>query len=250
MHSKRFLIILVLIISIVSFVPRICLGFTSDIRTSIIADAIKFCPDGLRTYLEKHQETVIEGSFFVDRNPRALRKDSLYVRNSYAKIIEGLGSGKSDERNIINQFGILAGFLLESIYRGDATDRVNTVVQDCPEIVRYDGLHELTDIDSRMTKLLKRYKPYWGDTREDAKDYLYNVGVNELVDFWVSAWRAGGQQVTRLCEIGSTIKHPAQKPTNIHRPSRNYKNSQSRSSTPPPSTTLPNFPEPRPTTPP
>ena len=247
MHSNRLQIILVLIISIPSFVPRICLGFTSDIRTSIIADAIKFCPDGLRTYLEKHQETVIEGSFFVDRNPRALVKDRLYVRNSYAKITEGLRSGKSDDWNIINQFGILAGFLLESIYRGDATDRVNTVVQDCPEIVRYDGLHELTDIDSRMTTLLKRYKPYWGDTREDTKDYLYNVGVNELVDFWVSAWRAGGQQVTRLCEIGSTIKHPAQKPTNIrayHRPSRNYKNSQSRS------TTLPNFPEPVHTIPP
>jgi len=190
---------------------------------------------------------------FVDRNPRALRKDSLYVRNSYAKIIEGLRSGNSDEQNIISQFGILAGFLLESIYRDDATDRFNTVMQGYPEIVRYDGLHEITDVDSKMATLLKKYKPYWGDTREDAKDYLYNVGVNELVDFWVSAWRAGGQQVTRLCEIGSTIKHPAKKPTNIHtyhRPSRNYKNSQSRSSTPPTSTTLPIFPEPVPTAPP
>ena len=43
--------------------------------------------------------------------------------------------------------------------------------------------------------------------KKEITDHLYNVAVNEIVDYWVSAWEAGGYQTGLFASVGEEITH-------------------------------------------
>jgi hypothetical protein len=42
---------------------------------------------------------------------------------------------------------------------------------------------------------------------KEVTDRLYKVAVNEIVDYWVSAWEASGHQTGRFADTGKKINH-------------------------------------------
>jgi hypothetical protein len=167
----------------------------------------------LRGYLEKYYDNVIEGVYFVDRNKKDVDRSTSNIEHVYNATVKRLRSGKIDEYNTVSKFGILAALLSEAIYRGDVIENPRVGEGNCPGIVRYDGFIQVTDVRSRTSALVKKYRPYWGDTRKNSRDYLYVIAVNEIVDYWTSAWKVSGQKVTKTCRVGSEIKHALKKPT-------------------------------------
>ena len=43
--------------------------------------------------------------------------------------------------------------------------------------------------------------------KKEITEQLYNVAVNEIVDYWVSAWESGGYQAGLFASVGEEITH-------------------------------------------
>jgi hypothetical protein len=43
--------------------------------------------------------------------------------------------------------------------------------------------------------------------KKEITDQLYNVALNEIVDYWVSAWEASGYQAGLFASVGQEIIH-------------------------------------------
>ena len=54
--------------------------------------------------------------------------------------------------------------------------------------------------------MTQAYYGYWGDDREEVQLLLYEIAVNEVVDFWVSAWLEAGRSIEILTPINQPIK--------------------------------------------
>ncbi|MGD8991612.1 MAG: hypothetical protein PVI00_09195, partial [Desulfobacterales bacterium] len=61
---------------------------------------------------------------------------------------------------------------------------------------------------SNLTGLVENYRiPCRQVQKREITDQLYNVALNEIVDFWVSAWKAGGFQPGMYARTGQEISH-------------------------------------------
>ena len=79
-----------------------------------------------------------------------------------------------------------------------------------PETVRYDGQQpiEASGVKSEITSLIENYRiPCRAREKKEITDQLYNLAVNEIVDYWVSAWEAGGNQAGLFASVGDEITH-------------------------------------------
>jgi hypothetical protein len=76
--------------------------------------------------------------------------------------------------------------------------------------VQYDGHQQIetASVKPHITSLIENYRiPCRSRMKKEITDQLYNVAVNEIVDYWVSAWEAGGYQPGVFASIGKKITH-------------------------------------------
>ena len=205
MASKLSKISFVLFVFIMVLFPHISLAFNNETRCQILKDAISFSPKYLRSYLTVNFTAVHEGIHFADRNKEAAAS----IRNQdtkklYNRIVRDLSQGKGNDFHTPHRFGLLACFIAETIY----SDRFIARTSLIPKKVIYDGYHEVSNIDTSLSRLVVKYKKPYGHSRDKrVTDYLYNVAVNEIVDHWISAWQAGGEKPGLLTRRGSKISH-------------------------------------------
>jgi hypothetical protein len=77
-----------------------------------------------------------------------------------------------------------------------------------PDDVSYDGYQEVGGIKSHITSLIKDYRiPCRQKMKKEITELLYNAAVNEVVDYWVSAWGKGGYQAGMFANAGKKISH-------------------------------------------
>jgi hypothetical protein len=194
---------LIFLLSIFFFISAPASGFKLETRQAILGDAIRFCPAELKSYLELNRDIVTEGMLFADRIP-AVKMDPFETKKIYSELVERIKNGRSKEYNTVISFGVLACFIAESICPGPFYTSCNMV----PAAVSYDGFNEVGNIDSHTADMLETYRgPYKEDQRIEVTSVLYPVAVNEIVDFWTSAWKAGGHGIGNLCDVGTEIKH-------------------------------------------
>jgi hypothetical protein len=102
---------------------------------------------------------------------------------------------------------VLAGFLAETISPGDYYSREDLI----PQKVVYDGFQEVTNVNASISGLVTKYRnPYQHNMNKKVNDYLYNATVNQIVDYWTSAWQAGGNKTGLLVARGTKISHKAE----------------------------------------
>ena len=194
----------VLFVFIMIFFPDISFAFNNETRCQILKDAINFSPKYLRSYLTTNFTAVHEGLHFVDRNKRAVAsirpQDSKEI---YEKIVEKFRQGKVDDFRMPNRFGLLACFVAETIYSDKFVGRTSLI----PKKVVYDGFHKVSNVDQSLSNLVKYRKRYGHSRQKRVTDYLYNVAVNQIVDYWTSAWQEGGKKPGLLTRRGSYISH-------------------------------------------
>jgi hypothetical protein len=180
-------------------------GFKEKTRCRILEDAISFCPQELKTYLDKNVSAVHSGIHFADRH-RGLHSS---IKPSgtevvYNALVQELKEDKQNEFNTVHRFGVLACFVAETI----SPDRYMTSRSLVPENVQYDGFQEVNDIKTKISDLIEKYrKPYRRNMNKDVTDLLYNATVNEIVDHWITAWQVGGNKAGELRERGAKISH-------------------------------------------
>jgi hypothetical protein len=180
-------------------------GFKCRTRTQIVADAVSFCPQDLYDYLKENVDIVQQGMYFVDRHSKPLSTIRPYDAVSvYASLVDDLKQNREGEFNTMHGFGVLASHVSETVFPG-----IPRVADDgIPEVVSYDGYHQVGDIHSQVSRNITNYRePYKGETQKEITDYLYNIAVNEIVDHWVSAWQAGGKDPGAITKVGREIKH-------------------------------------------
>jgi hypothetical protein len=97
---------------------------------------------------------------------------------------------------------VLACFVAETIYPDNSKASSSLV----PKKVVYDGFQKVVSVDSKVSKLVAKYrKPYRHSRNRQVTDFLYYVAVNEIVDHWTSAWKAGGKEPGILSPQGTKI---------------------------------------------
>jgi len=193
------------LLGIMILLPNVSLAFNEKVRCQAFKDAISFCPADLRSYLTENYEAAHEGIHFADRNRQW--RSSIRPQDGeayYRRIVKELREGKLDDYNTAHRFGILACFIAETISPGDYYSVHNLI----PEKVVYDGFQEVTNVDVGMSGLVATYRnPYQHNMSKNVNDFLYNAAVNQIVDYWTSAWRAGGKETGLLVARGTNISH-------------------------------------------
>jgi hypothetical protein len=183
-------------------------AFKSLTRDQLVYDAIEFCPAELKEYLRCNLATVSSGMHYKERHRRGVDRliDPYDTEMIYERLIEDLRDRKYDEFNTAHAFGVLACFLAETI----SPDNFKTPEHLIPETVRYDGPQQIetADVKSDITNLIENYRiPSRARIKKEITDQLYNVAVNEIVDYWVSAWESGGNQAGLFASVGEEITH-------------------------------------------
>jgi hypothetical protein len=185
MYLKLFKMFAILLFVILIFPPGNSFAFKSLTRDQLVYDAIEFCPAELKAYLRSNLATISSGM---------------------QHLIKDLRDGKHDEFNTAHAFGVLACFLAETI----SPDNYKTPSHLIPEKVEYDGHHpvETASVKPHITSLIENYRiPCKKRMKKEITDQLYNIAVNEIVDYWVSAWEAGGYQAGLFASVGEEITH-------------------------------------------
>ena len=201
MNKKTLIVVSAVLFTIFCFSPISSNAFHHNTRAKILDDAIHFSPDPLKSYLEGNYKIIAHGMFFADRHHR-FRLDPYDIEGIYANLVNNLKAGKMDEYNTIHGFGVLASFVSQTIY----PKRFNIQDEFAPAMVKYDGLHEVEDLNARISELITEYRePYYYSKHIKERDYLYNVAVNEIVDLWICAWKAAGKNTSNLCAVGMKI---------------------------------------------
>jgi len=196
--------VLFLLFGVLAF-PDSSFAFKSVTRDQLIYDAIEFSPAELQAYLRDNLIDVRGGSHFAERHRRrSYSVDPDDTQIIYKQLIQDLKARSYDDFNTPHAFGVLACFIAETI----SPDNYRTPSQMIPDDVSYDGYQEIGDVKSNITVLIENYRiPYRRRMEKDITDQLYKVAVNEIVDYWVSAWEASGHQTGRFADTGKKINH-------------------------------------------
>jgi len=207
MYLKLFRLFAVLLIVVFVVPAGNSFAFKSLTRDQLVYDAIEFCPAELKAYLRSNLATVSSGMHFKERHRHGSYSIDPYDSEIvYQQLVEDLRDGKYDEFNTAHGFGVLACFLAETI----SPDDFKTPNHLIPEKVQYDG-HQQVDpasVRPHITGLIENYRmPCKKRMKREITDKLYNVAVNEIVDYWVSAWEAGGFQAGLFASVGEEITH-------------------------------------------
>ena len=207
MYLKLFRLFAVLLIVVFVVPAGNSFAFKSLTRDQLVYDAIEFCPAELKAYLRSNLATVSSGMHFKERHRHGSYSIDPYDSEIvYQQLVEDLRDGKYDEFNTAHGFGVLACFLAETI----SPDDFKTPNHLIPEKVQYDG-HQQVDpasVKPHITGLIENYRlPCKKRMKKEITDKLYNVAVNEIVDYWVSAWEAGGFQAGLFASVGEEITH-------------------------------------------
>jgi hypothetical protein len=205
MYKKLFNILpFMLIVGFLIF-PDSSFAFKSVTRTQIIYDAIEFSPVELQTYLRNNIATVFAGIHFAERHQRrSYSVDPYDTETIFRHLIKDLKEGKYDEFNTAHAFGVIACFLAETI----SPDNYKTPSHFIPDDVSYDGYQKVGDVKSHITSLIENYRiPGRKRMQKEVTELLYHVAVNEIVDYWVSAWEKGGYQTGMFASTGKKISH-------------------------------------------
>ena len=207
MYMKLFKIFAVLLFVVFIFPAGNSFAFKSLTRDQLVYDAIEFCPAELKAYLRSNLATVSAGMHFKERHRHGpFSIDPYDSEMVYQQLVEDLKDKKYDEFNTAHAFGVLACFLAETI----SPDDYKTPSHLIPEKVQYDGHHqiEMASVKPHLTNLIENYRiPCKNRMKKEITDKLYNVAVNEIVDYWVSAWEAGGYQAGLFASVGEEISH-------------------------------------------
>lgn len=208
MYLKLFKIFAILLFVALIFPPGNSVAFKSLTRDQLVYDAIEFCPAELKAYLRSNLATISSGMHFKERHRSGLNTsiDPYDSELVYQHLIKDLRDGKYNEFNTAHAFGVLACFLAETI----SPDNYKTPSHLIPEKVEYDGHQqvEITSVKPHITNLIENYRiPCQKRMKKEITDQLYNVAVNEIVDYWVSAWEAGGYQAGLFASVGEEIIH-------------------------------------------
>lgn len=205
MNKKRFKISLFCVLAGILMLPAGSFAFKSITRDQMIYDAIEFCPRELQTYLLENIEIVSAGNHFAERHQRrSYTIDPYETEVIYNHLVKDLKEGKYDEFNTAHAFGVVACFIAETI----SPDNYRTPQHLIPDNVSYDGYQQVGDIKSHITSLIKNYRiPCRQKMNKRISEVLYNVAVNEIVDYWVSAWQKSGYQAGMFANAGKKISH-------------------------------------------
>ena len=185
--------------------PASASAFKSITRDQIIYDAIEFCPEELQAYLLDNIDIVSAGNHFAERHQRRSYTINPYKTELiYNHLVKDLKEGKFDEFNTAHAFGVMACFIAETI----SPDNYRTPQHLIPDDVSYDGYQKVGDIESHITSLIKDYRiPCRNQMKKEITELLYNAAVNEIVDYWVSAWEMSGYQAGMFASNGEKISH-------------------------------------------
>ncbi len=207
MFSKLLTIFVFVALAVIIALPGNTYAFKSLTRDQMVYDAIEFSPAELRAYLRENLATVSAGMHFKERHRHSPYSIDPYDTESvYQNLVEDLKAGRYDEYNTAHAFGVLACFLAETI----SPDNYFTPSHLIPENVTYDGYQQVEPvaIKSHITGLIQDYRiPCRSRMERKITDTLYNVAVNEIVDFWVTAWESGGYQAGLFADAGHKISH-------------------------------------------
>jgi len=207
MYLKTFKIFAVLLFVVLIFPAGNSYAFKSLTRDQLVYDAIEFCPPELKAYLRSNLATVSSGMHFKERHRHGCYSIDPYDSELiYQHLIEDLRDGKYDEFNTAHAFGVLACFLAETV----SPDNYKTPSHLIPQKVQYDGHQQVerASVKPHITSLVENYRiPCRKRMKKEITEKLYNVAVNEIVDYWVSAWEAGGYQAGLYASVGEEITH-------------------------------------------
>jgi hypothetical protein len=207
MYVKLLKILSFFLFVILIFPPGNSFAFKSLTRDQLVYDAIEFCPAELKAYLRSNLATVSSGMHFKERHQRrSYSIDPYDTELVYHHLIKDLKKGKYNEFNTAHAFGVIACFLAETI----SPDNYRTPNHFIPENVQYDGHQQVAaaSVKPHITSLIENYRiPCRAKRKKEITDQLYNVAVNEIVDYWVSAWEAGGYQAGLFASVGEEITH-------------------------------------------
>ena len=207
MCKKLLKIFLFMILAVLISFPGNSFAFKSLTRDQLVYDAIEFCPTELRAYLRHNLLIVVAGMHFKERHPKKIYSIAPYdTEIIYHSLITDLKEGRHDEFNTAHTFGVLACFLAETI----SPDDYKTPAHLIPDQVKYDGYHGLNpeNVKSDLTGLIENYRiPCRQVQKREITDQLYNIALNEIVDYWVSAWKAAGFRPGSFTGVGQEISH-------------------------------------------
>jgi len=198
------ILVFCLLVGVLIF-PVSSFAFKSITRDQIIYDAIEFSPQELQAYLRYNIDIVSAGNHFAERHQRrSYAVDPYRTEVVYNHLVKDLKAGRYDEFNTAHAFGVIACFIAETI----SPDNYRTPQHLIPNEVSYDGYQEVGDIESHITSLIQGYRiPGRQKMEKEITELLYNAAVNEVVDYWVSAWEAGGNQTGMFASAGKKISH-------------------------------------------
>jgi hypothetical protein len=190
---------------VVLLVPDISFAFNERVRCQAFKDAISLCPRDLKFYLTTNFEAAHEGIHFADRNRQW--RSSIRPQDGealYGRIVKDLREGRLDDYNTAHRFGVLACLIAETISPGNYFSLEKLI----PDKVVYDGFQEVVNVNAGMSGLVTKYRnPYQDNMTKETNDFLYNAAVNQIVDYWTSAWRAGGKDTGPFTRRGMQIAH-------------------------------------------
>jgi len=207
MNLKLFKIVALFLFAALVFPAGNSLAFKSLTRDQMIYDAIEFCPAELKAYLRSNLAAVSAGMHFKERHQRRFYiMDPYDTEQVYQYLVEDLKKGKYAEFNTAHAFGVMACFLAETI----SPDDFKTPEHLIPEKVQYDGHQQIdaASVKPHLSSLIESYRiPCRARMKKEITNQLYNVAVNEIVDYWTSVWEAGGYQPGLYASVGEKISH-------------------------------------------
>jgi len=181
-------------------------SFNEDSIFGMVEDAAQFCPPALQTYLQENQQVVHWGAGLVGRWKR-YRLDPQEMETVYRALVIDLQTGRAGDFRTAKRFGVLACFAAETILPGTFFGHGNDS-ELMPAKVVYQGYSEPPDLKIRTGYLVEQYRhKYWWNSDPETVRHLYQKTVNEIVDLWVSAWKAAGLDISGVAARGTTVSH-------------------------------------------